>query len=282
MLSATDPVAVVALVKELGMNQRIGTLIEGEGLMNDGSAIVLFNVFKGAIVSKGGLVAHEVFVTGLRLALGGPLVGIAIGAATSFCLANFTFNDMQSEVTLTVVGCYSCFLIAEGTPLHVSGVLAVVFAGLYLSFYGRGNISVQVEHSLHSFWHLAEYIADTLVFFVAGVVMASKMMADDIDAHDWRMLLLLFVALQFIRGVVVLASWPVLKRGYGITWQEGVVLTLGGLRGAVGLCLALTVEEFSDEALPRATKDKIVSSFPLPLSITPGPEPFTKPRRLTL
>ena len=64
MMSATDPVAVVALVKELGMNERIGTLIEGEGLMNDGSAIVLFNLFKKAITSSealtaGGVVSHK-------------------------------------------------------------------------------------------------------------------------------------------------------------------------------------------------------------------------------
>jgi len=91
--------------------------------------------------------------------------------------------------------------------------------------------------------------------------MASKMMADDIDAHDWKMLLALFASLQFIRGFVVFLSWPVLKQGYGITWQEGVVLTLGGLRGAVGLSLALTVEEFSDDALSRAVKDKIVSAL---------------------
>ena len=82
--------------------------------------------------------------TGRRLSLGGPLVGFVIGPATSWLLENLTHNDLQSEVTLTIVCCYSCFLVAEGTELHVSGVLAVVFAGLYLSFYGRGNISVKV------------------------------------------------------------------------------------------------------------------------------------------
>ena len=188
--------------------ERIGTLIEGEGLMNDGSAIVLFNVFKAAITTKSGLTASGVVVTGLRLSLGGVAVGLLVGSMTSFALAYFTYNDLQSEVSLTVVCCFSAFLIrwgnpsllprraatlpshprlpchslypqsapgaaflllsSEGTPLHVSGVLAVVFSGLYLSFYGRGNISVKVEHSLHSFWHMAEYIADTLIFFVAG------------------------------------------------------------------------------------------------------------------
>jgi NhaP-type Na+/H+ or K+/H+ antiporter len=259
MMSATDPVAVVALVKELGMNARIGTLIEGEGLMNDGSAIVLFNVFRVAITSENGLTPGGVIGTAFRLSLGGPIVGIAIGAATSACLAYFTYNDLQSEVTLTIVGCYGCFLVAEGTPLAVSGVLAVVFCGLYLSFYGRGNISVKVEHSLHAFWHMAEYIADTLIFFVAGVVMASKMLADDIVAADWLNLFLFFIACQAIRAINILACWPVLQQGYGVSWQEGVFLVFGGLRGAIGLSLALVVEsEISSEFLETRLKNKIV------------------------
>lgn len=258
MMSATDPVAVVALVKELGMNERIGTLIEGEGLMNDGSAIVLFNVFKSAITSKEQLTAGSVAGTAIRLSCGGPVVGIAIGAVTSMFLAQFTYNDLQSEVTLTVVCCYSCFLVAEGTDLHVSGVLAVVFAGLYLSFYGRGNISVKVEHSLHAFWHMAEYIADTLIFFVAGVVMATKLLDKIIVPRDWGNLFMLYGALQVVRALNVVMCWPVLRQGYGVSWQEGCVLVAGGLRGAVGLCLGLVVEEIDDHFIEADMKSKIM------------------------
>lgn len=172
-------------------------------------------------------------------------------------LASFTYNDLQSEVTLTVVCCYSCFLVAEGTDLHVSGVLAVVFAGLYLSFYGRGNISVKVEHSLHAFWHMAEYIADTLIFFVAGVVMANKLMSEAIVSRDWANLFMLFAALQVVRALNVIMCWPVLKQGYGVSWQEGIVLVAGGLRGAVGLCLALVVEEIDDDFITSDMKSKI-------------------------
>ena len=60
-----------------------------------------------------------------------------------------SYNDLQSEVTLTIVGCYSCFLIAEGTPLHTSGVLSVVFFGLYLSFYGARTHRLNHERRLH-------------------------------------------------------------------------------------------------------------------------------------
>jgi solute carrier family 9 (sodium/hydrogen exchanger), member 10/11 len=205
----------------------------------------------------------SVVATAFRLSCGGPVVGIVIGALTSMFLASFTYNDLQSEVTLTVVCCYSCFLVAEGTDLHVSGVLAVVFAGLYLSFYGRGNISVKVEHSLHAFWHMAEYIADTLIFFVAGVVMANKLFSDSIGVRDWANLFMLFGALQVVRALNVLMCWPVLKQGYGVSWQEGVVLTAGGLRGAVGLCLGLVVEEIDDVYMHPDTKSKVTPCIAL-------------------
>ena len=66
---------------------------------------------------------------------------------------------------------------------------------------------------------MAEYIADTLIFFVAGAVMANKTMAKGITAEDWGNLFVLFIALQFIRGANVLLCWPVLRQGYGVSWQ---------------------------------------------------------------
>ena len=85
-----------------------------------------------------------------------------------------------------------------------------------------------MEHSLHAFWHMAEYIADTLIFFVAGVVMAAKMFSREshIEARDWTNLFVLYLAIHAVRGLIVFLSWPVLRRGYGVKWEEAVVLVM--------------------------------------------------------
>ena len=92
-------------------------------------------------------------------------------------------NDLVSEVTLTLVAAYSCYLIAEGTELKVSGVLAVVFCGLYLSewaLFGRST-----EKTVRAFWHIAEYVADTLVFVVSGLIVAKVVYQGNITSQDW-------------------------------------------------------------------------------------------------
>jgi NhaP-type Na+/H+ or K+/H+ antiporter len=173
---------VVALLKDLGVDDRLGTLIEGESLMNDGSAIVMYTIFSKAIMNPNFCCdVGQVFLWTFRLSFGGPLLGLGIGTlmtrsvscllspcmidfyiTTAMCVCvvlsgffvvyilEFVRNDMISEVTLTVAAAYSCFLIAEGTVCKVSGVLAVVFCGLYLS--EKAIFSVKTEKSLHSFW----------------------------------------------------------------------------------------------------------------------------------
>ena len=176
MMSATDPVAVVALLKELGVSERLGTLIEGESLLNDGTAIVVFDVFKHALEHKPCDAEMPSWQSVLRMLfrLGalGPVVGTAIGwcAAT---LLGYVLNDPLNEITITLITCYAAFAVAEGI-VGTSGVLSVVFAGMYLSRYGRGRISADVEENLHSFWGVLAHVANTAVFFLSGLIMSVK------------------------------------------------------------------------------------------------------------
>ena len=244
ILAATDPVAVVALLKDMGVDERLGTLIEGESLMNDGSAIVLYTIFSKAIMNTYCCELPQIITWALRLSLGGPILGIFIGYVVVWLL-EWVKNDRASEITLTIVAAYSAFLVAEGTELKVSGVLAVVFLGLYLSEFAV--FSTRSEVGLRSFWHIVEYIADTLVFIVSGLIVADTMWSGDIEPEDWGVLFLLYIALHLIRLLNVLLCWPVLKSkaGYGKRWdyKEGAVLVFAGLRGTVGLALALIAED---------------------------------------
>ncbi|CAM9482088.1 unnamed protein product, partial [Ectocarpus sp. 13 AM-2016] len=80
----------------------------------------------------------------------------------------------MTEITVTVIVCFSSFIISEATALHVSGVLAAVTAGLVMSFYAGGRISPGVEHSMHTFWSMATYVANTVIFFVSGLIIGDQ------------------------------------------------------------------------------------------------------------
>ena len=174
LISATDPVAVVAILRDLGAPKRLSTLIEGESLMNDGTAIVVFNVLIGWLAgTTAELDLGAAGVEFLRVAAGGIAVGLIVGIATSVCLSR-TFNDPMVEITLTIVCAYSAMLIAEG-GFHVSGVLAIVTAGLWMSAVGRSRISPEVAHFLHEFWEMLAYISNTLIFLLVGVRVGSQL-----------------------------------------------------------------------------------------------------------
>jgi len=187
----------------------------------------------------------QVVAWAARLAIGGPLLGVVVGVIVVWMLDWFVKNDVAAQITLTLVAAFSCFLAAEGTELKVSGVLATVFCGLYLSEWAV--FEEKNEQSLKTFWNEAEYIADTVIFVVSGLIVSSVVWEGEIDGWDWAFLGMLFIFLQIIRFVMLLIAWPVLKskRGYGKSWdyREMVVLTFSGLRGTVGLALALIGED---------------------------------------
>ncbi|CAM9333885.1 unnamed protein product [Scytosiphon promiscuus] len=267
MVAATDPVAVVALLEELGVSEKLGTLIEGESLLNDGSAIVVFEVFLEAVEGHSRN-WHEVIEFGCRLALGGPAIGAVVGIMGAFVLG-YVINDALVEVSLTLLLAFSTFALCEATSIKVSGVLGIVACGVVLSYYGKPRVSSPVLPSLMDFWKTLQFFADTTIFFLSGVVTLSRLLvllvfffAIDEDraiaGADFGYLLCLFVALYVIRGFVILTAYPVLRTGeYKISVPQMMVLTHSGLRGAVALILALVVDG-GDEHIDQVDKDAIV------------------------
>eukprot|EP00903_Cladosiphon_okamuranus_P022319 g20525.t1 len=257
VLSATDPVAVVALLKELGVSERLNVLIEGESLLNDATGIVVFIVFRDAFVGAAESSPAQVLITAVRMSFGGPVVGLVMGMFGSFLLG-YIIDDAMTEITLTLIVCFSSFMISESTKLHVSGVLAAVTAGLVMSFYAGGRISPGVEHSMHTFWSMATYVANTVIFFVSGVIIGDRaIFARAIGGREWGLLCLLYLLLQLVRSAVVVLLLPVLtKWGYGMSYKQLVVLAFAGLRGAVGLTLALIFVE--DERIEDSIRSLVL------------------------
>jgi NhaP-type Na+/H+ or K+/H+ antiporter len=254
ILAATDPVAVVALMKELGVSERLGTLMEGESLLNDGTAIVVFGVFY-AQLSENYKVCHahsldpgESIALFFRLGLGGVALGGTVGWFLQKSLSR-VFNDPPTEVTLTVLAAFGVMLLAEGTIIEVSGVLSVVTLGLTMAAKGKYFISTCSQEVVENFWSMLGYLANTVIFFVSGLIVAARAANDpDILAYSlWRGVVL-WVLLHFVRGIMIILLWPVLSSGqYSFSVNQAVAVVYGGLRGAVGLTLALIVHEQLDE-----------------------------------
>jgi NhaP-type Na+/H+ or K+/H+ antiporter len=247
MLSTTDPVAVVALLKELGASVRFNTLIEGESLLNDGTAMVFFMVFLNMV--KGNTQSLTSVITNfIRMGLGGPLLGLGIGLIATYYLKKVVRDDIMTA-NIIFVACYLSFYFAENTFLKVNSMLAIVVLGLYLSAMARTRIHPESEHSLHAVWAYAQYICETTIFILTGIIIAVQLIEKStITPSDWIKLFIFFILLNICRLLMVLTLLPILRSfGYGVTMKEFVVIVYGGIRGAVGLCCALLVS--SDEQL---------------------------------
>ncbi len=248
--SATDPVAVVALLKELGAGKKLGTLIEGESMLNDGTAIVLFMVFLAAVTGEAS--GTSPVIEFLKVALGGIATGLIVGSISIWWVRK-VFNDALVEISVIVVAAYITFFICEHF-LHVSGVLGLVTLGLAMGGVGKTRISPEVEKFLHEFWELFAFIANTLIFIIVGVVIAQQ---TTITGKNILVLLILYAGVHIVRAIVILIFYPVMKRaGYGLPFKDAVVLWYGALRGAVGLALALIVA--GDERIPAGIRGQFL------------------------
>lgn len=255
LISATDPVAVVALLKEVSSRKRLETLIEGESLLNDGTAIVLFTVFMGILAATDGtsIGLGSVTVDFIKVVALGLAVGLAVAWLVVYWLGK-VFNDPLIEITITIAAAYMVFIVAEGV-FHVSGVVALVTLGVVLASYGRTKVSPEVAEFLHHFWEMMAFFANTIIFLLVGILMATRVNLESTEA--WIMLGLLYLAITIIRGGSVALFTPILKRvGIGFNRQKAVVLTWGGLRGAVALALALVIAQ--EPGIPAAVGDNIL------------------------
>jgi len=241
LISATDPVAVIALFRDLGVSKRLSVLVEGESLFNDGVAIVLFQlaVTAGTVMALG---EGEAFNLGsaigefLRVFFGGLAVGAILGYLVSTVILK-NLDDHLIETATTVALAFGAFILAE--QFHVSGVLSVVAAGIFVGNIGTRNTSPTTKATLDNFWEFAAFVVNSFVFLLIGL-------EADLTQYElnFGLILVAIMAVLLSRGVVI----------YGLTWiynlfdsKQRVPLTYrhvlywGGLRGAISLALALSL-----------------------------------------
>jgi len=232
MIAATDPVAVVALFRSLGVPKRLTVLIEGESLVNDGTAIVIFNLIL-AFALTGHFDLAEGIASFIRVSLGGLVVGAVLGWIISRMIARV--DDYLIETTLTTVLAFGSYLVAE--QLHFSGVLAVVAAGLVNGNIGPQGMSPTTRIVLFNFWEYVAFLANSLVFLLIGLdVNIPALVA------SWLSIAWAVGAVLIARVIIVyIISWLVnrLADPIPVSWQH--VLYWGGLRGAICLALVLSL-----------------------------------------
>jgi CPA1 family monovalent cation:H+ antiporter len=240
--SATDPVAVVAIFKEVGAPKRLSILVEGESLFNDATAIVVFTILAGMLAGGaepsvlGGLGSF------LEVFLGGIVVGWIMGRVFVGIIRRLE-NMPLVEQSLTLSLAYLSFIVAEHY-LHVSGVMAVVVAALVLGSRGRTVIQPHDWHSLHETWEQIGFWANSIIFILVGLAVPAIM--DDFGAAQLLWLVVLIAAAFLARALILFGLLPLLAR-LGLAQQVSTgfstVMFWGGLRGAVALALALIIIE---------------------------------------
>jgi monovalent cation:H+ antiporter, CPA1 family len=232
LIAATDPVAVVALFRLLGVPKRLAVLVEGESLLNDGTAFVLFNLML-AVVLTGKFNLISSLADFVRVSAGGIMLGLALGWVISRLIARI--DDYLIEITLTTVLAYGSYLLAE--QLHFSGVLAVVAAGLITGSLGPQGMSPTTRIVLTNFWEYITFLVNSLVFLLIGLEV-------DLQAllGSWQSILWAIGAVLLARLVVVYGlSWITGRLAEPISLRWRHILAWGGLRGALSLALALSL-----------------------------------------
>jgi monovalent cation:H+ antiporter, CPA1 family len=239
IISATDPVSVLALFRKLGAPNRLTAIIEGESLFNDGTAVVVFRILLGIVAGTTALNSTgQVIFSSLREFCLVVFGGVAIGAVIGVIASKLTsyFDDHLLEITLTTIVAYGSFLLAE--EMHVSPVIAVLVAGLILGNYGRQTgMSPTTQVAVNSFWEYSAFVVNSLVFLLIGLEIQVTALLENLGAIAWAVAAMLGARLVTVYGLMALINLR--SEPISFRWQH--LLVWGGLRGSLSIALVLSL-----------------------------------------
>jgi len=238
LLAATDPVAVIEVMRKLGAPKRLCMLLDGEALFNDATAIVTFSIF--LYIAQHPMEDITVMVAATRFAIvffGGIVIGLFIGLA--FLILSRLLKDYVQQAIVTLIAAYFSYILSEQW-LHVSGVMSVLVTGLVLGRVIHHDFQYHEKQSfVDDFWTFNVYVAEALMFLLMGVTITVGMFTD-----NWLAMLIGIAAVLIARAIGVfggsrlISLWPSVEP---ISQGYQRVMFVGGLRGAVTLALALAL-----------------------------------------
>jgi CPA1 family monovalent cation:H+ antiporter len=231
LIAATDPVSVIAMMKDQDAAPRLRFLMESESLINDGAAVVLFTLvtawIAGTAVGPAGIALTAATTIG-----GGVLLGLGVGGVAMLIAGSS--QDHLVEITLTMLAAYGSFLLAE--ELQVSGVLATLSAGMLIGNWGKRRMLTQTGGvAVIRFWQFAAFLANSVVFLLIGC----REVAQPLASYAWPAAIATLVVLVG-RAMAIYPITALFRNGALATSRlTQHILFWGGLRGAIALALAL-------------------------------------------
>lgn len=253
LISATDPVAVLALFKEYGAPRRLALLFEGESLFNDGTAFAVFLIalefaIKGDISTTGILEGALTF--GVMI-VGGTFFGLFMGVIFSKAIG-YARSSESVSITLTLVLAHMTFLLSEliseyayigSFQVHLSSIIATTMAAMVLGNYGRTRLPFGAEEFVEKFWGQIAFFANSIVFILIGMLAFSLPVSSPRLFIPIGIVVLVVAVARALSIYPVISSWNAVTRSIHkkvpLAWQH--VLAWGSLRGALAVTMALLI-----------------------------------------
>lgn len=234
LISPTDPIAVLGILKKAGVPKSLETKITGESLFNDGVAVVVFLVFLKIATGPEEITAGAVAGFFLKEAVGGAVFGLLIGAIAYWMLKSI--DNYQVEVLITLALVTGGFALAD--ELHLSGPIAIVVAGLLVGNHGRLlAMSDHVREHLDTFWELVDEVLNAVLFVLIGLEVLVLTFNQQYLIASIVMIPLILLTRFLCVGLPV----AVLKKFRTFSPHVIKILTWGGLRGGISVALALSL-----------------------------------------
>lgn len=247
LISATDPVAVIALFKDIGAPKRLTMLVDCESICNDATAIVMFTVIKKIILTGAAITLVTGFESAgsfLTVFFSGIIVGAVIGAILSFCISKAKSQPMV-QIALMTIAAYAAYIVAD-KGFESSGVMSVLGAGIVISYYGASHFNTQLKDYVDSFWEFASFIANSFIFLLLGFSEDGLIWQFGYNSNLLSYVGGAIIAVLVSRAVVVFGLCPIvgaIRKADKISWRYQVIMFWGGLRGAVPIALVLSLDE---------------------------------------
>jgi len=275
IISATDPVAVLALFKEFGAPHRLTLIFEGESLFNDGTAFAIFIVLLDVIAN--GYHGYSTFLQGLltfsTMIVGGTIFGLLMGFIFSK-LIEWVKGHQNLEITLTLLVAHFTFLFAEiisthwiinGHNIHISSIIATLVSSMVLGNYGRFKMSSGVEEYMEKFWEYFAFVSNSLVFLLMGLLFTSLTISLNIA---WLPILMIISVVVIARAISIYISVGIANQfkseeNIPLNWQH--LMAWGSLRGSLAVVMVLLIPD--NTSLPNWPYDFSIKEFIIAITI---------------
>lgn len=266
LISATDPVAVLALFKEFGAPRRLSLIFEGESLFNDATAVAVFLITLAAINNNALslMTSVEGVLTFASMLIGGVLFGLLVGGFFAVLVGTARESEVAS-ITLTIVLAHITFILAElistqplffGTAIAISPIISTTVASLLMGNYGRAKIHPRAEKFVSELWEQFAFMANSLVFILIGLLMTQLPLAEPVVLFS-IIVTIIIVALSRAASIYPMVFlYNLSQKPAKIiprAWQH--LLAWGSLRGALAVTMVLIIPD-----------DFMVSNWPLAMS----------------